>query len=388
MFSAPAPVTKSGDRLHELVRAIGEFGTDLMSVVGNTAANIVVSPFSAATAMQMVWQGAVGETSHEMARALHMADAADTAHTQHELTSTMLASLPDEAVALNIANTMWVQDGLRLGSGFSTTLREDYAADPYSVDFVRRPETCREEINRLIAEQTANRITDLLGPGTVNVDTRLVLANATYLKLHWGDAFAPESTTTEPFQLADGGTVTVPMMHRKAEFGYARRDGYQSVSMSDSTRQLAMTVVLPDGPIAELEALVRRRGLGTVLSGLRPIELTLDIPRFRYHGTHPLVTALQELGIRRAFDGIAAEFTGITRDERLYVSHVVQGVDLTVDEQGAEAAAATAVAITAVSLSLAPSRVTIDRPFLFAVTHTGTGVPLLFGRISDPSRPS
>ncbi|HWC79660.1 MAG TPA: serpin family protein [Pseudonocardiaceae bacterium] len=383
MFTAAAPLP-TGERTppQDLAERIARFGVDLyQAIAAEEHGNIALSPYSIAVALQMVWHGAAGETADEIAATLHQTGSPADAHRQ--LFSMLNTELPGDALTLNTANTLWVQHGLHLHSAFADALHTGYDASPHRTDFIRDAESVRQEINRVIAGQTGGHIVELLDQGSIGRLTRLVLANACYLLLRWDEPFPPEATTEQPFHIPDREPVAVPMMRRKAVFGYLRGDGYEAVSLPDASGQLAVTILLPAGP--KLLAQLRKRGLLSILANLRPTELTLTLPRFRLHGNSSLNTMLQQLGIRRAFDKGRAEFTNITDDEPLYLSNVVHGIELAVDERGAEAAAATAAVISTISLSLPPREVTVDRPFLFAITHSGTGLPLLFGRVQDPS---
>ena len=179
--------------------------------------------------------------------------------------------------------------------------------------------------------------------------------------------------------------MTVPMMRGAAARAYVRGDGYQAVLLPYTAGGLAMAVTLPDGPLAALRPAIAARGLGGVLAGTSRHQVTLSLPRFRVEAAFDLIPALRQLGVNEAFSG-KADFSGITEAEPLQISTVAHKAYVDVDEQGTEAAAATAVAFLAAAAFRSPPPVTmvVDRPFLFAIVHTATGLPLFAGQVSHP----
>jgi len=252
-------------------------------------------------------------------------------------------------------------------------------------DFARAPQETRAQINQLIAEQTAGKITDLLGPDAVSSATRLLLANAVYLKAPWAFPFTEGATTDAPFYSGDDAPLTVPMMRRTADLAYLRADGYQAVLLPYRSSPLAMAVVLPDGPLPALAPRLAG-GLGPLLEGAAQRSVALSLPKFRQRASFGLIPALRHLGVEDAFTD-AADFSGITPAERLFISAVVHQAYIDVDEQGTEAAAATAIVMRPMALRRGPDpiQLVVDRPFLFAIIDTGTGLPLFLGHVVRPA---
>jgi serpin B len=290
-----------------------------------------------------------------------------------------------ESVTFRVANTVWVQSGLPLEPAFTTLLGEAASAAFAAVDFAAAPESARAKINKAIGEQTAGKITGLLSPGTVDALTRLVLANAVYLKAPWAHPFKPNATSDEPFYPADGQSLNVPMMHGNLTLEYLRRDAYQAVLLPYLGHSLAMAVVLPDGPLADLGPKLADGGLRGLLTGAARRQVKLSLPRFRLKTGANLVSALRQLGVSRAFTK-AADFTGITQAAKLQIGAIAHQAYIDVDEHGTEAAAATAVVFMASSVArpIAPVTMVVDRPFLFAVIDTTTNTPLFLGQVTTP----
>jgi serpin B len=364
------------------------FGAALYRLLAADGGNLVFSPASISAALLMALCGARGQTAAEIAAALDL-PGPQAAGDELRLLSRGLADLPGDDVILRAPNTMWVQSGLPVQPGFTAALREAAVVSIRDVDFIRAADAARREINDLIGKQTEGKITDLLPPGTVDALTRLVLAIAIYLKAAWAHPFPESATSDAPFYPEGPGTgrpVTARMMRLTESLRYLHEDGYQSVLLPYRHGRLAMTIMLPDGspdpPPADLAA---RLGVLIRRDARRPVALAL--PRFRQEGEFGLIPVLEQLGIRQAFQPGAADFTGITSAEPLCVSAVAHKAYIDVDEQGTEAAAATAVGIRAMAAirpSEPPVTMTVDHPFLFAITDTSTGLLLFLGRVSRP----
>jgi serpin B len=334
--------------------------------------------------------GARGETAAEIARALHLEPSAAS---EGLWPLSILLAEPADAekrLTFRAPNTMWVQSGMPLEHAFLTAIADVAAAAMHDADFVHESEKARREINRVIAGQTADKIRDLVPPGAIDRDTRMVLANAIYLRAAWAFPFPAGATTPQPFH-ADAGPVTVPMMRLTAQLGYARGDGWQVVTLPYARAvgepRLAMMIMLPDGPLsAMVSQFTADGGLAPLLADVRPTRLQLSMPRFRVTAEFSLQPVLERLGIVQAFDCAHADFSGITTAVQLFISAVLHQAYIDVDERGTEAAAATAVIMRTLSMPAPPRlEVTVDRPFLFAITDTDNGVPLFLGQVTNPA---
>jgi serpin B len=334
----------------------------------------------------MTLLGARGETATQLAATLHLAKPQDAAAGLLE-SCARLDSLAGGDLTLRAPNTVWLQSGLPLQPDFTAALAQAACAQLRAADFVQAAGPARQQINDLIAEQTAGKITGLIPPGVITVATRLVLASAIYLKAAWTYPFPPDATQEAAFYPAPGAERQVPTMRLRERLRYRRGDGYQVAELPYAGQRLGMVIVLPDGPLAPVESRLARDGLGGLLAGLATRQVTLALPRFRVTGQVSLGPALAGLGMPLAFTS-RADFTGITTVQPVHISDVVHQAYLDVDEQGTEAAAATAVVIRAAARVLAPGppvEMIVDRPFLFAITELASGWPLFLGRVTDPA---
>jgi serpin B len=382
------------------------FGADLYQRLP-AAGNLVFSPSSIAIALRLVLLGARGETAAQIAAALHLGRP-DQAGPELRTVLTLLGDLATGDLTLRAPSTVWVQSGLPLEPGFTAARAAvtDAAATVAlrDADFRRDAEQARQEINQVIAEQTAGRISDLLGPGVLDASTSLVLASAVYLKAAWAHPFPAGATHGAPFHPDSGIQVTVPTMRLGARLRYVRGDGFQAVGLPYAGSRLGLLIVLPDGPAgAESPGADSPAGgqpggglpgigpdsggLGRLLARLAPRQVSLALPRFRVTSGFALRPLLAALGMPLAFSP-DADFSGITTAQRLRIDEVAHKAYIDVNEEGTEAAAATAVIIKASARFMntePPVEMIVDRPFLFAITDTESGLPLFLGRVTDPT---
>jgi serpin B len=364
------------------------FGMDLYRLLAEGSSDTVFSPVSVASALRMALCGARGRTAAELAGALHVDGSPEAVDRGwHALSAALDAAVAGGSVTFRAPNILWTQSGLPLLAEFTARLRDAAAAAVADADFAGAPEAARTEINRVIAEQTNGKITGLLPPRTIDAATRLVLTSAIYLKAAWAQPFPVTATQDAPFYPdgPDRPSLTVPMMRGTAARAYRHGDGYQAVLLPYQGSTLAMAVVLPDGPLTALRPRIAAGGLGGMLAGTARYQVTLSLPRFRLEATFDLIPALRRLGVTEAFTA-EADFSGITEAERLQINAVAHKAYVDVDEEGTEAAAATAVAFRTAAALRAPPAVTmiVDRPFLFAIVDTSTGLPLFLGQVSHP----
>jgi serpin B len=381
MPDRPAPDQTAPDRTAAADEAFGA----ALQRMALPAGNLVFSPASIAAALRMTLCGARGQTAAEIAAALHLDDPAQAADGLR-LLSAALAELPGDGLVFRAPNTMWLQAGYPVEPAFTAALRDAAAVSVRDADFLHAAEAARREINDLIAKQTEGKIHDLIAPGVLDTDTRLVLANAIYLKSAWRYPFPERATSDAPFYPGgDASPVSAPTMRLTENLPYLRGDGFQAVMLPYTGGRLAMIIALPDAPLDPLPPALAD-GLASVAGAMARHRVTLALPRFRLRTALDLVPVLRELGVRLAFDRREADFTGITTAEQLFVGAVVHQAYIDVDEQGTEAAAATAVTMRAMASMRLPDPVTmiVDRPFVFAITDTATGLPLFSGRVSDP----
>ena len=353
--------------------------------------NLIISPFSVAMALGMTVNGAAGQTKSEVLDVLGVSDLKAFNGGLNALTQELEALAgpvtradgSNAQLALDSANSLWGQRGLAWQAAFLDELARDYGTGMRQVDYGGAAEAARTLINEWTAKQTHDKITDLIPAGVLDAMTRLVLVNAIYLKAPWEKPFEPSMTKPGPF---DGGRLTVPMMTgSEVPATHREGDGWQAATLAYAGGSVAMTIVLPDeGRLGDVEASLRGDGLQAHLAGGKTTALQVTMPKWTTRSDLGLADALTALGMPTAFDSTKADFSAMTAQEQLYISAVLHQGYIAVDEEGTEAAAATAVVMGTTSARIVDSFV-VDRPFLYVVHDTAHGTPLFLGRVTDPS---
>lgn len=369
------------------------FALDLYGQVQADPGNLFLSPYSISVALAMTYAGARTNTEQQMAQALHFDLPQSQLHPAFNALDQELAGRADaatengdgDAFQLHIVNQMWAEPGYPFSSSYLDVLGQNYGAGVFLIDFAADPEQARTTINDWVAGQTADRIQDLIPQGVITSLTRFVLTNAVYFKASWLLPFDPADTATGTFHRQDGSTVDVPFMHEAGELRYAAGAGWQAVELPYATTQLDMVLILPDaGQLAAFEAGLDAPALSAILSALTDHMTTVDLPKFQFRSQLDLDVPLQALGMTDAFDPSLADFSGMDGSRALYVQKVVHQGFVSVNEEGTEAAAATAV-IGGVTSVPQPAQITLDHPFLLLVRDGPTGTILFLGRVVDPS---
>ena len=385
--------------LAALARGNTTFAFDLYEALREDGGNLFYSPYSISLALAMTYAGARGDTETQMADTLHFNLPQDRLHPTFNTLDLDLASRGKderdkdaEGFTLRIANAVWAQHDYQFQQTFIDLLAEYYGAGVEPADFYEAPEKSRVTINDWIAEQTEDRIIDMVPPGVIQKLTTMVLTNAIYFKAAWALPFYEGDTNKGPFHLLDGSETLVPMMRQTESFRYVRMDGYQIVDLPYVGHELSMTILLPDeGRFREFEDALDATLLERVLGDAERQYLTLVMPKFEFELQFMLSRTLEQMGMSNAFDRGTSDFSGMdgnscfAGDEPcLFIQDVIHQAFVSVDEQGTEAAAATAVVVVGESARPDPIRVAINRPFIFLVRDLETGAILFLGRVLDP----
>ena len=388
-----SPVVSAGDQA-ELAAGNRAFAFNLYQQVRDWDGNIFYSPHSISLALAMTYAGARDETEQQMADALRFTLPQDRLHPAFNALDLELAGRGEntsgtdgDEFRLNIVNRIWGWIDYEFLSEFLDTLAENYGAELSLLDFVGAPEASRIAINDWISDQTEGRIEDLIPPGSITPLTRLVLTNAIYFLGAWSHPFDEAATRDQPFYLLDGSQVDAAMMRQGETFGYAAGDGYQAVELPYEGNELSMVILLPDaGRFEEFDAALEAARVETILQDLNYRAINLSMPKFTFEWEVGLASVLSAMGMPIAFDAFNADFSGMTDVEQLYISGVIHKAFVAVDEEGTEAAAATAVVVGTTSVEPEPELVvTVDRPFVFLIRDVETEAILFVGRVMDPS---
>jgi len=374
------------------------FACDLYARLRTADGNLFLSPYSISTCLAMTREGAAGNTAVEMDRVLHF-PGADLGRGLQGLERALVAPMVRDgygrearqvpAYEIEVANRLFGQRGYHFRAPFLKQLETVYGAALEQLDIHADPAAARARINGWVEEQTRNRIKDLLPPSSPSPDSRLVLVNAIYFKSAWDEPFNERGTEDAPFHRADGTDVGARIMRRTHRFRYAEDGDVQVLDMPYRGGALSMLVVLPR--TREGLSAVEQRLTPAVLKGwvdaLEGRKVAVRFPRFEYASTFDLTNTLGAMGMADAFSATRADFSGMTESEPLFIGLVVHKAFVKVNEEGTEAAAATAVDMRAGAAPRPeePVRFDADRPFLFLIRHRTTGAVLFLGRVVDPS---
>lgn len=392
-------------------QAVNALGLDLHRQMPKTG-NLCLSPYSIQSALAMTYLGASGVTQEEMARVLHFPADKETLGESFAALNSALAEAqknsakqvehskkyggPSEALKLHVANQLFGQKGYDFRSVFISGVKSHFGAPMELMNFIKDHDGARQEINGWVEKQTQKRIRDLIPENGLTADTRLVLVNALYFKAAWTNEFYTTATSPKPFHVNGGSkTVEVPTMFQKEHLRYHSGRGFQAVALPYAGNELHFLVIVPNSisGVADVETGLTPEVL-LACAKAKTREVILHLPKFKITPpTTPLGEVLQKMGMTIAFDQPqgSADFDAMAPkkpDDYLCISEVFHKTFLELDEKGTEAAAATAVAMIAVTAMPMerekPIELKIDRPFLFAIQHAASGACLFLGRVSDP----
>lgn len=373
-----------------VAQGCNEFATDLYARLRSEKAdNLFFSPYSVSVALAMTYAGAEGQTEAQMAKVLHFALPEAKLHTGFNKIQKRLTSNGEAPVfQLRVANRLWGQKDFHFLSPFLQVTSKNYGAELGLVDF-KQTEQARKTINSWVEEKTDDKIQDLLGAGVLDASTRLVLTNAIYFKARWEHEFSKSATADAPFRLAGRHEVMVPMMHQQHRFRYGESGGVQVLELPYADDgSLSMLVLLPkkiDG-LSDLEKTLTSENLQKWSAGLKSRLANVYLPKFKVTSQFELGDVLSSMGMSLAFSD-KADLSGMSTQEQLYFSAVIHKAFVDVNEEGTEAAAATAVALRAAAELPRPEEpieFRADHPFVFLIRDNRTDAVLFLGRLVNP----
>jgi serpin B len=371
-----------------------------------TGRNFIYSPYSIYLAFAMAYAGARGNTATEIADTLHFNLPADAIpvvfNGLNEIigqpdTSLYAARLSDRTTdyentikkdnyILNIANALWGLESYPFEPQYIEIVDKYYKGGLESLDF-SEPEKSAEIINKWIADKTEDRITDLISPDAISPLTRLIITNAIYFFSYWEDQFDENDTNNKPFNLLNKDVIDISTMHQKIRIKYSEGNGYQVVTLPYKGTELDMIIILPDiDKFVTFEQTLDSIKLKAIINNMESRIVDLALPKFEYTSKYEdMKDTFQKLGIVDAFKDSIANFSGMTIQERLYIDNVIHQTFILVNEEGTEAAAATAIPMAGAGPPPPPATFTADHPFIYFIQHQKTGLILFMGRVLNPA---
>ncbi|XP_062377290.1 leukocyte elastase inhibitor-like isoform X1 [Sardina pilchardus] len=381
--------------MESLASANGHFSLELFKKISekNKTGNVFFSPLSISSALAMVCLGANGNTEAQMHRSLNLHKAEGDVHVGF---SKLFAELnrKDSPYTLSLANRLYGEKSYQFLKKYLADTKTHYLAELEAVDFRKNAEAARVNINTWVEKQTQNKIKDLLAPGGLDVHTRLVLVNAIYFKGNWDIKFKRHRTKKVQFKLNENESKPVQMMHQKAEFPftYIPDANCQILELPYVGKDLSMLIMLPNEMednttgLEKLEQMLTYENFAewTKPGRMRTVEVQVGLPKFKLEEMYDLKEILESMGMTDAFNPESCDFSGMSPCNDLFLSKVVHKSFVKVNEEGTEAAAATAALVTNSFSSPSPMRFMADHPFLFFIRHNATQSVLFYGRYSSP----
>ncbi|MHC4585111.1 MAG: serpin family protein [Planctomycetota bacterium] len=377
-----------------VVSGNNEFAFELYAKLNGKEGNLFFSPYSISTALSLAYCGARGETETEMATALHLPTATKDTLGQMRFHSAFGKIIKDlnsrgekDGYELRVANALWGQNGYGFLEEYLELIETNYGGKLNEVDFIRAAESARKTINKWVEKKTNDKIKNLIKKGVLNSMTRLVLTNAIYFKGNWARQFEKDKTNDALFTLADGEKVDAAMMNQTAEFGYLETESFQGLELPYVDDELSMIIFLPKeiDCLDEFEKTLTVENLSKWLNKLYKCEVVVSVPKFKMTSEFDLASVLKSMGMTDAFSS-NANFSGINGQRDLFISAVIHKAYVDVNEEGTEAAAATAVTMKLTSVM--PGRIPVfkaDHPFLFLIRDNDSGSILFIGRVMNPN---
>jgi len=395
--------------MNKIVEGNNVFATDLYRLLAmETERNLFFGPNSIHTALGMVYLGARSKTAKEIREVLFLGlgreqvgpafceliRALNTPHMvqEWENVGTEYKTKEIPAYQLSVVNALWVAKNYPFRKSYVAEVRKHFEARLRELDFMNHPELSRRTINSWVENKTNQKIKELLSPEHINNATRLVLTNAVYFMSKWALTFEKRATRDLPFTLINETSVNCSQMFQQAHLGYLETNDFQAISLPYKGHDMEMTLFLPK-KIAGLQALENKlstNNLNMWMDQFTPQEVRVTLPKFRFSYGDSMRRSLTRMGMKSAFSAGKADFSGMTKTKDLVISDVIHKAFVAVDEEGTEAAAATAVVMTE---GASPSRkkpepkiFKADHPFLFIIRHKKTSAILFMGRLMNPKK--
>ena len=392
------PATGTPKVITDVTEANNRFAFDLYSRLAKdpeyTGSNLFFSPFSVSSALAITYEGAKGKTADEIRSVFYLPDN-DTALRGGFSAMNAGINSGDSSYSLRTANALWAEKTYPFLSDYVTTVEHSYGAKITNLDFIGHSEDSRVTINSWVEDKTEERIKDLIPAGVIDPMTRLVITNAIYFKGDWVKQFDKNKTADAEFRTAPGNVVMVPMMQRTDEdaiYLYTENSNLQMLSMPyehTTGKKLSMIALLPkEDSLTKTEASLNAEALSALTQSAESRQVKVFFPKYTLKTKYDrLGRTLAAMGMPTAFSG-NADFSGMDGTKNLLISDVIHQAFVDVNEEGTEAAAATAVVMKLAAAPGNPDPVPVfraDHPFIFIIRDDDTGSILFMGRVVDPT---
>lgn len=339
----------------------------------------------------MTYEGARGKTAEEMQAVFHFPQDVAVLRSSY-LEIYQEVNKKDKKYTLSTANALWAQEDYKFLEDYFDLVEKYYGGKTTNLDFINQTEKSRLTINSWVEERTNGKIKDLIPEGILSPLTRLVLTNAIYFKGFWLKQFDKKYTREEDFRVSSDNKIKVQMMRlagEEANFNYAETDKLQILELPYEGNELSMLILLPkEDDLKAVEESLSSEKLSEWKSLLRSEEVNVYLPKFKFETKYFMAQDLSVMGMPTAFGG-GADFSGMTGKKDLFISEVIHQAFVDVNEEGTEAAAATAVIMLGKAMPSEPKPIKIfkaDHPFIFIIQDREESNIIFVGRVSDPTK--
>lgn len=379
----------AGDHNSSAIIANNQFTFDFYNQIKGGTDNIFVSPISISSAIAMTYEGARGKTAEEIRSVFHFPSDIVTLRNSFASINGELNKKSD-SFQLSIANALWAQKDYKFLSEYLSTVEKYYGGKATNLDFKFATETARQTINKWVEVKTNDRIQNLIPSGLLNPNTRLVLTNAIYFNGKWEKPFDENGTRADTLFSVDAvKKVKVNMMQNESgEFGYAENSDLQIIELPYRGNKISMIILLPkQNDINAFEKILNLEKLNQLKKELKKQRVGVFLPQFKFGTKYFLAENLKKIGMPTAFLGGTADFSGMDGTRYLSIGEVIHQAFVDVNENGTEAAAATAVIMkTTAAPYPGPTipRFYANHPFIFLIQDNSNGNILFMGKIINP----
>ena len=352
--------------------------------------NFSFSPVSLNMALAVVYSGAMTDTRKQIADLTGFELDGDEFHPNYfHYFSGFVQMETDTLLDFNLANRVFVEQTYPVLDSYKNDVQTYHGGAFEQMDFIRNAPGAEQRINAWAAENTRDRIKDLIPQGTLDHLTRMVLANAIYVKSDWKHPFEEENNIHKEFHAINGRIETAEFMtQRESRIPYFKPDDRKVIQLPYTSPHLSLMIILPDEKdILDISAYIPDANqYKEMIDSLRPHQVYMEIPKFKLESQFSLSDHLKEMGMEKAFDS-RADFSGIGGQRDLFISAIFQKVFFEIDEKGSEAAAATAIVVATTALMPGheePKEFIADRPFIFILKENQFNTPLFVGQFVSP----
>lgn len=365
-----------------IIESNNKFSFDIYQKLKKHSENIIFSPASITSAIAMTYIGAKNNTFDEISNTFYFDADINTFSKDY----TNLLQIDKSELSLYNANSLWIQNELSINKNFININKQYFSSSLHFTDFVNESELSRLKINQWVEDNTNKKIKDLLEANTVDNSTRLVLVNALYFKGAWQNKFDKEKNTTENFQLGKNEFIKANFMNRYIYSWYYEDKDAQIVDIPYSDGNISLMIIMPKSfkKIKKFEKKLNYEYYINYTQKKERKRIDLSLPKFSIESDYNLNRTLHEMGIKDAFTS-TADFSGITDQEKLFISRVIHKANITVDEEGTEATAATAVVMRKSLILCDEVKLNINKPFIYILRNNTNNCIYFMGKIKNPN---